>query len=1009
MILDSHGKPDDQLADLRARLLSQLAFSRLADSDTRAGLQFVTQAISCAKSPQLIGHLNILIAGLHWVACSYCEGTKASLRAIEILKPINAVYLLPMAYSHAGINLAAQGRYRSALEYHNGALIHARKTRSPYLKIQALANMTEAYCRSGQLGLALEISRDLTALAKTVANRSLAVSCHLCNAELLITGLRFREAYRKLSQIVSSRRHRIPEYVRVQALALSAWLHVELGNFIPARKYIEAIGVMGSSSKNLYEIELARIFEARILLSEGHVERAKELLDDVLSRARKARWEMHVLMARIWLAKCAMSLGQLDEARLIARRAMRLSIIMPAYRYQAEAHLLLGKIAIARTNGITASSPPVERLCTTRSEKTEDDYLHHLQEAIRLSMKEGFLDIEMQARTELARVGLLMQRLDYCMDNLARAEEAVNSLLTVVPKNLRARYAQAMGIVAARKILAEIRRKCEYEVSVRQCNVITLESIKLRGIERIARIIPRLHRTKDIFDVIVERLFDIEELGRIVFYLADGEDQQFKAAMERVRDEKWRCGDRGYEIDVVRNVFRSGQPFISANCAYDLRFQKVDNSGDKREMALLCMPLKAWGQVVGVLYSEGRAFDGGVSESTVHYMSSICNIAAMGLVGGRHYEDRVRQETILNRQVRLRNNAYNEIIGMSAAMCRVREHMEAVAMAPTDVLICGETGTGKELVARALHRTGKRAGAVFVAIDCGSLTDSLAESELFGYRKGAFTGATENRAGLFEAAQGGVVFLDEVSNLPMRLQSKLLRVLQEREVRRIGEVIPRKIDVQIIAATNKDLLAEIEKGKFRRDLYHRLNVMQIRMPPLRDRVEDIPILIDWFLGKLAQGEGGEVKTFSNEARQLLMEYPYPGNVRELAHIVESSYYLAQGRVIQVGDLPAEVRNLEIMENSTWSSESHALTILRRIDKGEGNFLDLVKIPFMRHRIGVDVVRRLLHRALTDAGGLYKSAFQRLGIPDREYATVKQFLKRNGCYLDFRPYRRRGSR
>ena len=1009
LILDSHGKPDDQLADLRAQLLSQLAFSRMADSDTRAGLELVTQAISCAKSPQLIGHLNILIAGLHWVACCYREGTKASLRAIEILKPMNAVYLLPMAYSHAGINLAAQGRYGLALEYHNRALIHARKTRSPYLNIQALANMTEAYCKSGQPGLALEISRDLAALAKSVANRSLAVSCQLCNAELLITGLRFREAYRKLLQIVSSRCHGIPEYVRVQALALSAWLHVELGNYIPARKYIEAIGVMGFSSKNLYEIELARIFEAQILVSEGHVAEAKKLLDDVLSHARKARWEMHVLMARIWLAKCAMLLGQLDEARLIARRAMRLSIIMPAYRYQAEAHLLLGRIAIARTNGISPSSPNGERLCTRKGEKTNDDYLHHLQEAIRLSKREGFLDIELQARTELARVGMLMQRLDYCMDNLARADEAMNLLLSVVPRNLRTRYAERIGIVAARKILTEIRRECEYEVAAQKCNVNILETTQLRSIDRIARNISRLHNTSEICDVLVERLFDIEELCRIVVFLGTGDDRLFRTAVERVRDDKWRCGDRAYEIDVVRSVFRSEQPFISANRASDLRFHKIDGRVDKREMALLCMPLKAWGLVVGVLYGEGRAFDGGVSEWIIHYVSAICNIAAMGLVSAKGYEDRVRQQTILSRQMCLRNNSYNEIIGVSTAVCQVREHMAAVAMAPTDVLICGETGTGKELVARGLHRTGKRAGGVFVAIDCGSLTDSLAESELFGYREGAFTGAKESRAGLFEAAHGGVVFLDEVSNLPMRLQSKLLRVLQEREVRRIGEIKPRKIDVQIIAATNKDLLAEIEKGKFRRDLYHRLNVMQIRVPPLRDRTEDIPILIDWFLGNLAQREGGQVKTFSNEARQVLMEYPYPGNVRELAHIVESSYYLARGRVIQVGDLPGEVRNMETMGNSTWNSESHALMILRRIDKGEGNFLDLVKIPFLRHRIGVDVVRRLLHKVLMDAGGLYKSAFQRLGIPDREYATVKQFLKRNGCYLDFRPYRQRGSR
>lgn len=339
-------------------------------------------------------------------------------------------------------------------------------------------------------------------------------------------------------------------------------------------------------------------------------------------------------------------------------------------------------------------------------------------------------------------------------------------------------------------------------------------------------------------------------------------------------------------------------------------------------------------------------------------------------------------------------------------MYRVRERMAAIALAPTDVLISGETGTGKEMIARALHRTGRRAAGIFIALDCGALTDSLAESELFGYRKGAFTGATESRAGLMEAAQGGVVFLDEVSNLPMRLQGKLLRVLQEREIRRIGEITPRKIDVQIIAATNRDLLCEIEKGRFRRDLYHRLNVMQIQVPPLRDRTDDIPILIDWFLGKLAQMTGGQGKTFSREARQILHAYKYPGNVRELAHIVESSYYVSQGRVIQMEDLPAEVRKTDMAECAVRNAEWDARMILRRIDKGEGNFDELVKLPFMKRQIGVDMVRKLLHIVLIDSGGLYRSAFQRLRIPDGEYATIKQFLKRNGCYLDFRPYRKR---
>ena len=311
------------------------------------------------------------------------------------------------------------------------------------------------------------------------------------------------------------------------------------------------------------------------------------------------------------------------------------------------------------------------------------------------------------------------------------------------------------------------------------------------------------------------------------------------------------------------------------------------------------------------------------------------------------------------------------------------------------------------MVARAIYKTGRRKSGKFIAVDCGSLSDSLAEAELFGYRKGAFTGAVENRQGLLRAAHGGIIFFDEISNMPFRLQTKLLRVLQEREVRPIGETMPRKIDIQVIAATNKDLLAEMKTGRFRSDLFYRLKVMEIRVPSLRERLEDIPLLIDWFLGKIAETENGRSKQFLPEALHLLNRYFYPGNIRELKNIVAGAYYSTTNSIIGPEELPPEVRREDAGESRLESTMASRL--YRDILQGKGSFDDLVKRPFLERRLGSFVVRGVIQRALKDTGGKYRDAFMHLRIPYNRYPSVMQFLKRNKCYLDFRPFRHNHTR
>ncbi len=250
------------------------------------------------------------------------------------------------------------------------------------------------------------------------------------------------------------------------------------------------------------------------------------------------------------------------------------------------------------------------------------------------------------------------------------------------------------------------------------------------------------------------------------------------------------------------------------------------------------------------------------------------------------------------------------IIGHSGEMEKLYRILSKVAQTTHPVLILGESGTGKELVARSIHANGPNGGKPFLPVDCGSLVPTLVESELFGYVKGAFTGANRSKDGLLASADGGTVFLDEIGELPLDLQAKLLRALQEKEIRPVGATNRIPIRVRILAATNRDLATMVEQGRFRKDLYYRLNVVSLRIPPLRDRREDIPVLAAHFLERTKKN-GGQARILSDDALRTMMDYSWPGNVRELENSVERACALSSGPILHTGDLPTQLQDFHL--------------------------------------------------------------------------------------------------
>jgi two-component system response regulator AtoC len=268
-----------------------------------------------------------------------------------------------------------------------------------------------------------------------------------------------------------------------------------------------------------------------------------------------------------------------------------------------------------------------------------------------------------------------------------------------------------------------------------------------------------------------------------------------------------------------------------------------------------------------------------------------------------------------NQFLRERVDTETDLHGIVGSSTKIQDVLRVVSRLKdtrTPVLIAGESGTGKELVARAIHFRGSFASRPFVAVDCGSLVPTLIESELFGYEKGAFTGALRSKTGLFQSATGGTIFLDEIGELPLEMQAKLLRVLQEKEVRPVGSNQRIKVDVRVIAATNRDLEAEYRNGTFRKDLYFRLNVVTVHLPSLRERRSDIPMLVHWFLDRYAEGSAMQV---TNSAMKCLLQYDWPGNVRELENCVERAVALGDSRTIDIGDLPPTIASASPMHET----------------------------------------------------------------------------------------------
>ena len=471
--------------------------------------------------------------------------------------------------------------------------------------------------------------------------------------------------------------------------------------------------------------------------------------------------------------------------------------------------------------------------------------------------------------------------------------------------------------------------------------------------------INRLRHTQELVREILDSIFDIVPVDRGAILLSRGE-KEFSLIHGKHRSEQ--AAEVRVSRTVVERVLRDGVAILTNDIATSDTLNRAESLLAAQISSLICVPLIVFDKTLGVIYLDTSDPIIRFDEAHLQLVVAIAGMAAVSIENARQLEWLEGENTRLRSTLAIEHN----MIGESAAMNEVYGFIQRVAPARAAVLICGESGTGKELAAHAIHNNSPRAPQPFVAINCAALTETLLESELFGHEKGAFTGAIARKEGKLEVANRGTVFLDEIGEMPLPMQSRLLRFLQDHKIEHVGGTRSIELDVRVLAATNRDLEGAIKAGTFRQDLYHRLNVVRITMPPLRERREDIPLLASYFAEKYSKECKRPVNGITPEARAVLQNYEWPGNVRELENAIERAVVLGSSDMVGVDDLPRRVIDSAESTNAAGATyyelvnDAKRQIIMKAMEQSRGNYTEAAKAleihPNNLHRIirGLDL-------------------------------------------------------
>jgi transcriptional regulator with GAF, ATPase, and Fis domain len=477
----------------------------------------------------------------------------------------------------------------------------------------------------------------------------------------------------------------------------------------------------------------------------------------------------------------------------------------------------------------------------------------------------------------------------------------------------------------------------------------------LSALLKISRVVHAIRDLEELQAQLLDLIFEVVPAGRGAILLGDGANSEFNSLYARTRQAGQHQLVR-VSRTIAQHVLKENVAILGVDIAASDALRDVESLAASEVRSLLCVPLSVFERTIGCIYLDSTTSVNRFHEDHLQLMAAIAGVSAVALDNARRAQWLEQENQRLSLEIRQEQN----LVGESARVRETFQFLARVGPADSTVLIEGESGTGKELAARALHRNSHRRQKPFVAINCAAIPETLLESELFGHERGAFTGAASQKKGKLEVAEGGVVFLDEIGELAPALQVKLLRVLQEREFERVGGTHPIKIDVRVIAATNRDLDDAVRKKEFRQDLYYRLAVVKLTMPPLREHREDIPMLTRHFIQKNAKRCKVKPKPVSREAMAALVSYDWPGNVRELENAIERALVMGSSDTILLEDLPESLVEQQppggMSEGQYHASvkELKKQLIMNAVEQTRGNYIEAAAVlgvhPNYLHRL-----------------------------------------------------------
>ncbi|MDD5529421.1 MAG: sigma 54-interacting transcriptional regulator [bacterium] len=900
---------------------------------------------------------------------------KNAYHALKFARKAKNISAKIVSFNDLTVIYMLQRNHAMAIKYYKKAFRLAWETGCINSTGGLLANLGGIYLGIGNYSLSKKYLEKGLQIARRIGNNRLIVFC------LINLGTLFERKNGDYLKAISYTREALTFQKKTEdgeskslSLINLASYNLSIGRFSEGIRYAMDSLRISEKIKNPRSQVHSYITLSELYIGLLKLDKAEVLLKHALKITTKLGIKREEVLAYYCLAKCKMLQKRWKEATNYLDKALTLSLDIGEKDIKALTLLVLTKLHIEKNEFRKANEFCTEVLQIAenlgskilsgealylKSKLDKQKVIEYLLSAEKIIKDTGVVELLWQIYEGIANYykesGNLKKSITYYDKCINIFEEVCKN---IGGKDFKKSYMNDSRKKEVINKMEEIKKTMQKLPTGGQAGV---EQLSQQRLVRIYEIIQTVNSALNL-DEILEKTIDIvigmmnAERGLIV--LVDKNTGELEVKTARNMDKQTIQDATSISTSIIRGVAGKGEPVFTKDALVDPDFKAKRSVVLNQIKSIMCVPLRIKNNIIGTVYIDTKNISDLFTGEDLNFLMAFANQVSLTIENARLKDKLLEDVEYLRGEVE-KKYKYANLVGNSTKMHKIYEMIDSVSNVSSTVLIIGETGVGKEMVARAIHYSGNLKNKKFIPIPCGALPEQLLESELFGHKKGAFTGATEDKKGLFEEAEGGTLFLDDVTNLSPGIQAKLLRVLDSGEIRMVGDTKERHVNVRILAATNRDLEKEVKEGRFREDLYYRLNVIIIKIPPLRDHREDIPVLANHFLNTYCKSMGKKIKGFSQESIVLLTAYDWPGNVRELEHEIEKIVALiGKEDIITAGMISArELLKKETTQNIIPLAKLETNYIIKALKLNKGNKLKTAK------DLGIN--RLTLHRKLKD--------------------------------------------